>query len=199
MVTAVLAGCGGSDQTEGTASTSRPTSTTGGPSGATTASAGSAPTGSPSVKPGTGINTRLTLSDSFARLGESVDFEAEFVASTPSDSSRFTRRTEGVATLAVELPDALAGTGSSTLLNGSVAASGAGSGLAQVGVEVTRSGRPQAVRLTIFVEADLGYVAVGDANESATRRTLADGLLEAGVIDETGHAERVAAIAGGTG
>ena len=186
-VALIVTGCGGADE-------ARPSGTTVSPGTTAVGTASSAP-----VKAGTGVNTRLTLTDSFARIGEPVDFEAEFVAATPSDSSTFTKNTEGIATLGVELPAKLAEAGTPTSVDGSVGASGTGSGVAQVGVEVMRNGRTQGSRLTIFVEADLGYVAFGDANESTTRRELADGLLDAGVIDQTAHAERIAAIAGGTG
>ena len=195
VVTLVVAACGDVDETRGTkAATTKPDAGTASPGTAATGPSSSAP-----VKAGTGIDVRLTLTESFAEIGGSVDFEAQFVAASPSDSSTFTKSTKGIATLTVELPNALKGAGQPTLVRGSVAASGEGSGVAQVGVEVARGGRSQVTRLTIFVEADLGYVAVGDANESTTRRLLADGLLRAGVIDQAEHDERIAAISGGTG
>lgn len=72
-------------------------------------------------------------------------------------------------------------------------------GTAQLGVEITRNGSAQETRLTIFVEADLGCAAFGGASESATRRTLADGLLEANAINQEAYTKRIAAIEGATG
>ena len=191
----LVAGCGGSDEADpaaaATSSTRADTADTG---DATTVTATGAPT-----KPGTGVSSTLMLSESFAAIDEPVGFGAEFVAADAGDSSEFTQSTEGVASLEVPLPDEPAADGVTVSFDGTVGASGTGSGVAQVGLEITSGGSVRASRLTVFVEADLGYAAYGDESESATRRLLADGLLEAGVIDEAAHAERLASIEGGTG
>lgn len=102
----------------------------------------------------------------------------------PGDSIRFTKNNDGVAELAVDVSAELSADGEPTSVNGTVTASDNGAGTAQLGVEITRNGSAQETRLTIFVEADLGYAAFGDASESTTRRTLADGLLEANAINQ---------------
>ena len=122
-----------------------------------------------------------------------------FEATTQGDSIRFTKNNDGVAELAVDVSAELSADGEPTSVNGTVTASDNGAGTAQLGVEITRNGSAQETRLTIFVEADLGYAAFGDASESATRRTLADGLLEANAINQEAYTKRIAAIEGATG
>jgi hypothetical protein len=198
LITLFPIGCGINDQgetpeTSAPAGSERPATSTG-PVGSESGNSVDVPT-----KPGTGVNATLMLSASFAKVGLPVAFGAQFVTQTPGDSINLTKKTIGVAKLDLTLPSESATDGEPTVVNGTVAASGNGSGMAQVGLKIRRDGRPQETRLTIFVEADLGYAAFGEASESDTRRTLADGLLHAGVIDEAAHAQRMAEISGGSG
>ncbi|MEZ5383869.1 MAG: hypothetical protein R2754_18980 [Microthrixaceae bacterium] len=196
----LVVGCGGGESTQVPAATSEasPDGPTATPQSMTSSTTSTSDSSLP-AKPGTGVSAQVVLSNDFVKVGEAVGFDAQFTAAAPAETSTFAKQTTGVATLDAELPDGLVADGAPTSFAGTVAASGNGSGMAQIGVEVTRNGRVQETRLTVFAEADLGYVAFGDSSESATRRVLADGLLEANVIDEAAHAERIAAIEGGSG
>lgn len=198
LVTLLACGCSCGESTGSptskTESTTTATTTTDGSSDSTTATSAAA-----STKPGTGLQKQLKLSKQFTDVGTPVDFEARFEATTQGDSIRFTKNNDGVAELAVDVSAELSADGEPTSVNGTVTASDNGAGTAQLGVEITRNGSAQETRLTIFVEADLGYAAFGDASESTTRRTLADGLLEANAINQEAYTKRIAAIEGATG
>jgi hypothetical protein len=158
------------------------------------ASRGSGPAGS-TAKATVPIDKRIELRDATARVGEPLRFRAAFSPHQPGSYS-FASAHSGPVALVIPA-DVDLRNGTTSVIDGSVTATAAGSGTATLTATIVSAGTTQATTITVFVAAADGWTAAGTSSSSATELLLLRTLHDRGVLDDAEFTRRRASLGRG--